>query len=70
MKLSALFDASPGGTTMVSVRTPVCARPSSSVGRCSAATVSSVTITARFCGSTGASSAPARSSSPSPTTTS
>ena len=66
------LDASPGGTTMLSVRAskPVCRQPASSAGRCSAATVSSVTTTQRFCGSTGASSAPARANSPSPTTTS
>ena len=38
----------------------------SSAGRCSAATVSSVTIIARFCGSTGASRRPARAINPSP----
>ena len=39
---------------------PVSASPASSAGRCSGGHVSSVTTTARFCGSTGASSAPAR----------
>ena len=44
--------------------------PASRAGRCRAATVSSVTTTARFCGRTCASRAPARASRPAPTTTS
>ena len=65
-----VFDVSPGGTVMLRVSIPVSASPRSSAGRCSGATVASVTTTARFCGSTGASSAPARASRSSPTTTS
>ena len=64
-------DASPPVTTIeLARRSPSRARPSSRVCRCRPATSASVTTTARFCGSLGASSAPARASRLSPITTS
>ena len=70
VKDSIDLDVSPGGTASTVVSNPVCARPCSSAAPCSASTVVSVITTARFCGNTGASSAPARASNPSPVTTS
>ncbi len=64
------LDASPGRDRQQRGSNPVAARPSSRAAACSAATVVSLITTTRFCGSTGASRAPARGSSPSPTTTS
>ena len=64
------LDASPPLTTIEVAGIAVCASPSSRVCRCRPATFWSVTTTARFCGSFGASRAPARASRLSPMTTS